>query len=590
MRKKKRAVQLFNPDTIVNNVLSRISEDFKDYDKTEVCHKRAKARDLFKEAQIDNFLKKYVPVSRDDSALKADALEKFNSVNNQLSEIYSRGGLFDRILLNPEADLFRLLQVAKNVVHFILTPFTLEELFSEVKHGAGSTVGVKFAYSNLADKMTFPTTVTERCLPLFQLYLDSEKRYLQSCRRSGDRLFNIVEGSLSTFVEKDNKSVRLIAKEPTANMFLQQGAMHLMVNRLKPFLDLETLQFHHREIVKNQSLICKLSTIDFSQASDSIAKRLCEFLLPREWFILLDTIRCHRGKFGTPVDLFMMSSMGNATTFPLETVVFFSLAYASCFINRVPGRSTLPDFSKDWVKLISVYGDDCILPNEDAELFTSICNLLGMKVNKNKTFIGVEKPFRESCGADFYHFMDVRPFFVKGPYDCKIGSLEPWLYIVTNNLFKKYVQYFGGFYAPYYAGFLEYIDQLFAEHDILIKIVPSTYPDNAGLKIYDPRALLMFQKSKFSKVIIDKHGVVFFKSIVFQPFSNDFIFKDGKYARRERIRCYKNETANYFFKLRSLENSNLKQITEAVEIDYLLKGKGRFQVVKNSTHVGFFRT
>jgi hypothetical protein len=88
--------------------------------------------------------------------------------------------------------------------------------------------------------------------------------------------------------------------------------------------------------------------------------------------------------------------MGNGFCFPLETLIFASLAYA------VGVETGDRDFS--------VYGDDIIVRQRSALYLIEILNYCGFRVNKDKTF--VFGPFKESCGADWFNGVDVRAYYI----------------------------------------------------------------------------------------------------------------------------------------------------------------------------------
>jgi hypothetical protein len=88
------------------------------------------------------------------------------------------------------------------------------------------------------------------------------------------------------------------------------------------------------------------------------------------------------------------SSMGNGFTFPLETLIFWSLA-ASCCESDVEA---------------SAFGDDLIVPTYAYGLLTEVLRSAGFLVNQTKSFH--KGPFRESCGKDYFRGTDVRPAYM----------------------------------------------------------------------------------------------------------------------------------------------------------------------------------
>ena len=92
--------------------------------------------------------------------------------------------------------------------------------------------------------------------------------------------------------------------------------------------------------------------------------------------------------------------MGNSYTFELESLIFFSLAYATCtHLGLSP-------------KNVSVYGDDVVIPVEAMNLFREVLTVCGFIINTDKSYSS--GPFRESCGADYLEGLDIRPFLSEG--------------------------------------------------------------------------------------------------------------------------------------------------------------------------------
>jgi len=201
-------------------------------------------------------------------------------------------------------------------------------------------------------------------------------------------------------VDKNAEIDRCACKEPEINMYYQKGAGDYIRRRLKRAgIDLND-QSNNRNLAQIGSASGDLATIDLSSASDSVTRELVRGVLPDIWFCLLDTLRCantllpdksvHRNE--------MFSSMGNGFMFELETLVFFALARATAFFTGTRG-------------VISVYGDDIIVPSVMAGRLISVLSYCGFQTNESKTF--VEGPFRESCGGHFYNGTDITPFYVQ---------------------------------------------------------------------------------------------------------------------------------------------------------------------------------
>ena len=192
-------------------------------------------------------------------------------------------------------------------------------------------------------------------------------------------VLTIVRGSRSSTVPKNCTAVRFINVEPLCNVILQRClALGLRTVLEQLGNSLESGQADHKVMIANS----RYSTIDFSNASDSVVNSLIPFFFPakvsrklaqyRSPMVLID------GDFHIPNKL---SSMGNGFTFEVMTILLLAIA------------RTLDDTAR-------VYGDDVIIHSLVAEQFVASCNDICFRVNPRKTFI--HSKFRESCGA-FYH-------------------------------------------------------------------------------------------------------------------------------------------------------------------------------------------
>lgn len=214
-------------------------------------------------------------------------------------------------------------------------------------------------------------------------------------------ILTVVHGELD-FVPKNYKTHRSIVMEPTLSGALQKTVGTVLKRKLlRAGIDL-TSQDINRERARVGSLTGAYATLDLSRASDSVAYELVRELLPRDWFELLDMLRTPVVRYKNHlVELEKFSSMGNGYTFELESLIFYSIAYAVAVIEG---------HSRD----ISVYGDDIIVT---APLGASLAHWLpvfGFTLNTEKSFM--QGPFRESCGFDSFLGVDIRPYYLKGRF------------------------------------------------------------------------------------------------------------------------------------------------------------------------------
>jgi len=225
----------------------------------------------------------------------------------------------------------------------------------------------------------------------------------------------LVASNRVTFVPKDYKTHRSIAIEPHLNVYAQLGVGGLIREALRcDGLDL-TNQSELNRFLASIAHEARLATIDLSMASDTLCRELVWLLLPERWADLLDTVRSPFGVLdGVEFEYEKFSSMGNGSTFELETLIFWALALA-CGSRR---------------SLTSVFGDDIIVEQEVADLLIEVLAFCGFSVNRDKSFLSGS--FFESCGSDFFQGVNVRPFFWK--------ELEPPLYYKMANDVSSYAR------------------------------------------------------------------------------------------------------------------------------------------------------
>jgi len=225
---------------------------------------------------------------------------------------------------------------------------------------------------------------------------------------------HIVRHNRLSFVPKSTTISRTICIEPGLNMFYQLGLKQILESRLKSFfgIDLSKQQAVNRELARTGSVDGSFATIDLSSASDTISLSMLRWLLPKQMLELLELLRAPQCQLpnGESVDLHMISTMGNGYTFPLQTLIFASVVSAVYRIMGIPldkGTYSMPNFG--------VNGDDIIVVGRAYSMVVKILQLLGFKVNAEKSFF--EGHFRESCGADWFQGFPVRGFYLKDQTD-----------------------------------------------------------------------------------------------------------------------------------------------------------------------------
>jgi hypothetical protein len=201
-------------------------------------------------------------------------------------------------------------------------------------------------------------------------------------------------------VPKSATKMRTIAKEPTALMWAQQA----IKGYLDPVMDRRKgINLHDGAINGQQaldgSIDGRMATIDLSAASDRVSLRVFHELFRGSYIYdaVLDTrssiCEVRRGQF---IELPMVSTMGSAVCFPIETIVFYSIAKAVLQLFGYTGEPY-------------VYGDDIIVPTKFAGYVMDVLEAYGFVVNREKSFTNPRFAFRESCGVNGLLGLDVTP-------------------------------------------------------------------------------------------------------------------------------------------------------------------------------------
>jgi len=374
------------------------------------------------------FLSKYPEFVHPDLDPEAEALKSFLKYEEtcRLTNIKFKQLEEDPSKWDPQ--IKGILTLAKRKIASVLGKPDLDEISSSFDWGPGATTAASGHQTSAYIKFAERLDVTSNCLVMGQCCVNSIPSWV-NCQLQTDEFpsveamllrssFNVVRGNEIVFVPKNAKTHRIIAKEPHVNSFLQKGFGTFIRKRLlvAAGVDLKDQTLNQR-LAREGSLTGSLATIDLSGASDTISQELVKFLLPHRWFTLLDQIRSKQGFVRQSKTWFYyhkFSSMGNACTFELESLIFWALCKSCLEVNG--GDQTC-----------NVYGDDIIVPVEHYELVTKVIDFVGFSVNKSKSFSS--GLFRESCGKDYYFGTDVRPIFQKEP----LSNVES-LYKLANSI------------------------------------------------------------------------------------------------------------------------------------------------------------
>ena len=256
-------------------------------------------------------------------------------------------------------------------------------------------------------------------------------------------------------VPKDGRGPRLIAAEPTYNMWVQQGLLEFFKrkvfakNLLGHFVDL-TDQSLSQEAAKNASISGREATLDLSSASDRLSCDLVHKIFrcaPKFRKALFDARTQTTEICGETIKLAKFATQGSATTFPLQCYIFTIISIAATMYSTVltdedenPVHLPLADGSVKYVVKrirgrVRTFGDDIILPSDAACYAIRILTLSGLKVNTDKSF--TTGPFRESCGGDYFLGNNVTPVRMRTAYVTNKSVDVQALIDFSNNLFLK---------------------------------------------------------------------------------------------------------------------------------------------------------
>jgi hypothetical protein len=270
-----------------------------------------------------------------------------------------------------------------------------EELTRTARHGPGASTGTSSGETSAYDKYSsFPYDVTSGCFDHACDLLVNDERWFEAvkshirtlhgwpsyyhissayvCRES----FRIVKYNRITTVPKDARKERPIAIEPTINMMLQLGVDGYVRKKLKPWgLNLNDQTKNQRLALTGSMRLdyCSPATIDLAMASDTISLGIARLLLPEPWFRYLCAIRSPKGLLpdGSLIRYSKLSSMGNGSTFAIESLIFASILYGVT-------KTSLGYYPKDDV---SIFGDDIICPEGCAPALVQYLKLCGFTIN-----------------------------------------------------------------------------------------------------------------------------------------------------------------------------------------------------------------
>jgi len=505
-----------------------------------------------------NFGKKFL-LPGDNLTRENKALAKFFLVNDEMRILNQRLPhlLQDRADLTSRypltgTSIYKIVFMARELIARVLgDEIEFAEITDLARMSSGASVGVSYKDTSLERKWEFPLSYTgearsyltcalERdtslCHAIMTLNskLDPSELFTLDERGNQETLDSLkyVKGSKGTTVPKTNNIDRFICVEPTINIYMQQGLAEAMWRRMSRWgLSLERDQEKHRRLAFFGSISNRIVTIDFESMSDRVSLAVTKALFPAQWFAAFMDLRSPSCLIrGDWVRNEMISSMGNATTFPIETLILWALSWSSFYHSSVSeeGDGWIDILSQSYMSswgarhTVGTFGDDVIMPQDGVEYFLDVCNFLGFVPNTEKSFYK-EEYFRESCGGDYYHGRDVRPLFLKAfPSPYSKVRCEAHLYTMINRVLKKYFSYFGPVAYVYERQLLAYLFRCLNSVTDEVKFVPEYFPEDSGIcAMHDAWRILTCYRIQPSRVGVDKHGSLQFRYLSWESSSRE---------------------------------------------------------------------
>jgi len=320
----------------------------------------------------------------------AETFGRFHSTNAQVRDF---GNSLSR--QNP-----RLLDLARRHVQSVLYVMREREIIPF--HGPGASTTPKgVAWTKWYDSI-------EHCYPYsdyFSVYFNQEASPCTSILTNEHITAKLIA------VPKDSRGPRLICVHPAEAIWIQQGVRceleRAIALRRSSYGSWPCGHVHFDDQSVNGKIALlssksrKYATLDLKEASDRISDVLVQILFGRKYKYFGC---CRAQKFvisggensSFDDNLHCYAPMGNATTFPVQSLVFWAICCAS-----------LQSHGFHQPNSVFVFGDDILVPTEAAEFVIDDLESFGLCVNKEKSFW--RGSFRESCGVDAFNGVDVTP-------------------------------------------------------------------------------------------------------------------------------------------------------------------------------------
>lgn len=289
------------------------------------------------------------------------------------------------------------------------------------QHGPGAT----YDYATPAEKSLFTRVFksTEEHYPHHEYYFMGNWYYSNMHETRGQLEFQDYPVSRLQFVSKDSRGPRTICIESHELLWIQGGLRKTLTKHIEEHpLTKGKVNFSDQTINRALALESSKSgifaTLDMKDASDRVSVALVKELfgdtkllgplmsLRSQAVLLPETVT----PWGVELPQMMLNNlkkfapMGSALCFPIEAIVFWSLAIAC---RHVVGAEPL----KTALATTYVYGDDLIVDSAGVKPILDTFHYFGLRLNKGKScYTGL---FRESCGCDAFNGENIAPTRIK---------------------------------------------------------------------------------------------------------------------------------------------------------------------------------
>lgn len=282
----------------------------------------------------------------------------------------------------------------------------------------------------------------ESVFPFADCGFHSYSSWADEIRPPGD---NYLPVSRLVAVPKTYEKPRLIAAEPSEHQWCQQNLWHYFRVRTRMTWIGDFIRFSDQSL--NQTLCTlgsrdgALCTVDLSSASDRVSCHAVGNLF-RTNIGLLQALRASRTHVLTQsivssepaiLNLSKFSTMGSACTFPVESLMFLTVAISVALLQQQLDP-TLENI-RSLTGRVAVFGDDIIVPTDCRNLLQRSLEVLNFEVNRGKTYS--EGFFRESCGVDCFRGECVTPIYWQGPCNGRPESVASTV-DVANNFYQSF--------------------------------------------------------------------------------------------------------------------------------------------------------